>query len=207
MRKGIIYIVKNKCNDKVYIGQTIQSAKERFAQHLKPSTVKRRGSYKIYNAIQKYGKENFYYEILKDNIDEEELDNYEIYFINKYNSYEKGYNSTRGGDSKTISKIQDIKLLLKLFEEKKSYSEIANVFNVNKITVERTLRSLGKTRNNKINKQFLIDNYYLTNKEIAKKLEVHPETVSRAFKKFGIKRGKGCNNYKLPQNQKQINNV
>lgn len=207
MRKGIIYIIKNKCNDKVYIGQTIQSAKERFAQHLKPSTVKRRGSYKIYNAIQKYGKENFYYEILKDNIDEEELDNYEIYFINKYNSYEKGYNSTRGGDSKTISKIQDIKLLLKLFEEKKSYSEIANVFNVNKITVERTLRSLGKTRNNKINKQFLIDNYYLTNKEIAKKLEVHPETVSRAFKKFGIKRGKGCNNYKLPQNQKQINNV
>lgn len=40
-------------------------------QHMKPSTCKQRGSYKIYNAINKYGKENFYYEILEQNIDED----------------------------------------------------------------------------------------------------------------------------------------
>lgn len=55
-----IYIIKNTINNKVYIGQTSQSVDERFREHMKPSTIKKRGNYKIYNAIEKYGKENFY---------------------------------------------------------------------------------------------------------------------------------------------------
>lgn len=65
MRKYSIYIIKNKINSKVYIGQTCQSPHERFMQHMKPSVCKQRGTYKIYNAINKYGKENFYYEVLE----------------------------------------------------------------------------------------------------------------------------------------------
>ena len=44
------------------------AVKDRIAAHFKPSVAKLRGTYKLYNAINKYGKENFYYEILEENI-------------------------------------------------------------------------------------------------------------------------------------------
>lgn len=99
--KGSIYIIKNTINDKVYIGQTIQSVERRFNKH-KNDSLKDYGVYKtnkFYRAIKKYGFENFYYEILEDNINEERLDEREIYWIKYYNSYENGYNSTLGGQA------------------------------------------------------------------------------------------------------------
>ena len=51
MKVGSIYIIKNKINDKVYIGQTTMTVHERFMVHLKPSTQKIRRNYKLYNAI------------------------------------------------------------------------------------------------------------------------------------------------------------
>lgn len=203
MRKYLIYIIKNTINNKVYIGQTCQSLHERFMQHRKPSIIKQRGTYKLYNAMEKYGKENFYCELLEDNISESEIDNKEIYYIEKYNSYENGYNSTRGADSKTICKIQDIELLTSLFNEKKSMGEIASIFNVNKVTVQRTLHSLGLRYYKNITKEFLLKNQHKTNISIAKDLGVDADTIGRYFKKYGIKRGKGCSNYLSPQNQKK----
>lgn len=52
--------------------------------------------------MQKYGVENFNIEILQDNINsKEELDKYEIYYINYYNStnHNIGYNIELGGNS------------------------------------------------------------------------------------------------------------
>ena len=40
MKTGIIYIIKNRLNDKVYIGQTTTDIKTRFNQHCKNSTLK-----------------------------------------------------------------------------------------------------------------------------------------------------------------------
>ncbi len=207
MRMGLIYILKNKCNDKVYVGQTVQSMQTRFKQHTKPSVLKKRGSYKIYNAIAKYGVENFYIELLEDEIPENELGMVEIKYIENYNSYEKGYNSTRGGDSKTISKIQDVDRLLELAKSGLFYKDIAVVLSVNTATVLRTLQSIGYIRNHKVTKEFLLENMSSnTNIELAKMLSVHNMTISRAFKKFGIERGKGCNNYLNKQNQVKTNN-
>lgn len=204
MEKGYIYIIKNYCNEKVYIGQTTHSIQERFSQHMKPSTIKKRGSYKLYNAIAKYGKENFYIELLEETTPDK-LDEREIFYIKKFDSYKNGYNSTNGGDSKTICKIQDIEKLKEMFNEHKSYKEIAEYFGVNKVTVQRTLHSIGLRRNNKIPKEFLLNNQHLFNYQIAKIFDVDDETVSRAFKKYGIPRGKGCNNFQNKQNQKKCN--
>lgn len=205
MRKGTIYIIKNKCNDKVYIGQTMQEARERFKQHLKPSTTKQRGTYKIYNAINKYGKENFYFEVLEDNVTIEELDIKEIDYISKYDSFKNGYNSTNGGDSKTICKIQDIEILKEMFYSKKTYKEIADFFGVHKETIKRTLHSIGIRKNNVIDKEYLMKyKDIMTNSQIAKHFGVSTVTVTRAFKKYGISRGRGCSNHLLKQNQKQI---
>lgn len=205
MRKGSIYIIKNKVNNKVYIGQTSLSVKERFKQHLKPSTTKKRGSYKLYNAINKYGIDNFYYEIIEENINIEDLDYKEIFYIDFYNSYKEGYNSTNGGDTKTICKVQDIEKLIELNNKKLTYSEIGDYFKVDKITIERTLHSLGIYRNNIITKEELLKYEHLSNIDIGLIFNVSPDTVSRRFKKYNIKRGKGCSNKLNKQNQKKCN--
>jgi hypothetical protein len=57
---GIIYSAKNIINNKIYIGQTKYTIEKRKAQHL--VTVENNNyNYrsKFYNAIKKYGKENF----------------------------------------------------------------------------------------------------------------------------------------------------
>lgn len=206
MRYGSIYIIKNTINNKVYIGQTVQEVSERFKQHLKPCVMKTRGSYKIYNAINKYGKENFFVETLETNIPQNELDQKEIYYIDKYNSYKDGYNSNNGGNSKELCKIQDIEKLLELFNKKIPNTDIAKIFNVNVATIQRTLHSLGKRKNRTITKEDLLkykDTY--TNKQIAKIFGVSDATISRNFARYNIKRGTGCSNHLNPQNKKRTN--
>src|ERR1700686_4527969 len=87
-----IYILKNKINDKVYIGQTWKLLKDRWNNgngYL--------GSHKIERAIKKYGKDNFYYEILTFCSTQKCADIIESFFIKKYNSINNGYNITIGG--------------------------------------------------------------------------------------------------------------
>ena len=49
MKTGLIYIIRNTENYKVYIGQTTLSLQDRWKQHKKPSTAKKRKNYnKIY---------------------------------------------------------------------------------------------------------------------------------------------------------------
>ena len=140
-----IYIIKNDINDKVYIGQSI-NAEERFVQHCKPSSAKD-GSL-IAKAIQKYGKEHFWMEIL-----EKQIKNYnerEIYWIEFYNSLTpNGYNIQKGGENPPVfygiehgnSSIKDSEILLMLKNDLKntklSYSELAKKYNTNKKTVLR----------------------------------------------------------------------
>lgn len=86
---------------KIYIGQTFEEEKRRYNFLHK----KRYAGPKIDRARLKYGPENFIYSVLVriygDN--EEELVKYldilEIGFIKLYDSYNNGYNSTKGGHS------------------------------------------------------------------------------------------------------------
>jgi group I intron endonuclease len=97
-----IYRIVNKVNGKSYVGQSVNIEKRlkthfwaAFKEHL-PSY-----NYHIYQAIRKYGKENFETEILETipNIDIEKLNELEIKYIKQFNSYEKGYNMNTGGDN------------------------------------------------------------------------------------------------------------
>lgn len=203
LRYYTVYIIRNTVNSKVYIGQTCQGVYTRFMQHMKPSVIKQRGSYKLYNAINKYGRDKFYYEILEERIKAEDIDNKEIYYIDKFNSFKVGYNTTLGGDSKTISKIDDVELFKEMYRGGIDNRSMADHFGVHHFTITRTAKSLGLTRINRVTEKILIENINKTNIEIAKMLSVHPETVARAFKKFGIPRGKGCSNHLNKQNQKK----
>lgn len=90
---NIIYILRNKINHEVYIGQTWQSLEDRWnyghGYH---------GCIKIDRAIIKYGKDNFYYEILITCISQEEADYWETYYIEKFDSVNNGYNICSSGN-------------------------------------------------------------------------------------------------------------
>jgi group I intron endonuclease len=86
---------------KIYIGQTsqIKNINKRWVN----GDGYKRQSY-FYNAIQKYGWDNFEHIILETNLSKEEADEREKYWISFYNSDNKmyGYNLTSGGSSEKI---------------------------------------------------------------------------------------------------------
>lgn len=143
MRTGSIYIIKNDINKKVYIGQTTMTVHERFMTHMKPSTAKKRSGYKLYMAVRKYGKEHFFVETLESNIPIEELDIKEIQYIAKYDSFNNGYNSTKGGDGRIINLIENESELLLKAKSGVSALNLAEYYGVNKATIYRTLHKLG----------------------------------------------------------------
>ena len=104
---GYIYKFTNKINGKVYIGQTYNLQTRLNSHKSKALKIKT----KFYNAIRKYGWENFELSILSTitaNTKEELstlLDKLEIEYIKQYNSYKSGYNSTLGGHSKRGYKL------------------------------------------------------------------------------------------------------
>ena len=94
MNNFTIYMHKNKINNKVYIGQTSQNPSKRWDNGKGYIT-----SPKFYNAIQKYGWDNFEHIILYTNLTLEEANQKEKELINHFHSTEDtfGYNITSGG--------------------------------------------------------------------------------------------------------------
>lgn len=89
---GIVYCYTNKINNKKYIGQTLWE-KQRYNQHKQcyEDSV-------FHRAIQKYGFENFEYEILYTSDNIEELNQQEQKFIKELNTLvPNGYNVDNGG--------------------------------------------------------------------------------------------------------------
>ena len=134
-----IYIIKNKINNKVYIGQA-KDPNKRFISHL--SRAKTNADHSpIHDAITILGKENFYYEILEKNI--ENYNEREKYWIKYYNSLvPNGYNLTEGGEepptfygeNHPLSIISNKDVLLIIEDLKKNeltQRQIAKKFNVN----------------------------------------------------------------------------
>lgn len=90
---GVIYKIKNKINNKLYIGQTVDY-KRRLWEHCRSEK-----STPLYNSIKKYGFENFEFSIIDTATTIDELNEKEILYINKYNTRDKsvGYNIEYGG--------------------------------------------------------------------------------------------------------------
>lgn len=91
----IVYMVTNKINSKVYIGQTIRSLKTRKYHHIYEA---QRGScLAFHRAIRKYGAENFTWETVYRSNNLRDLNKAEEYLISEYDSCAKGYNMCTGG--------------------------------------------------------------------------------------------------------------
>jgi len=112
---SLIYKIENQVNGKVYIGQTMQSLRQRKAEHLTRLRANKR-QHKLYQALRKYGEESFLFSEIAYVLNDEDLDAVEIAMIKQYNSFERGYNSTAGGDSLSQA-TKD--LLSKMFKGRK----------------------------------------------------------------------------------------
>ena len=95
---GCIYLITNKLNKKVYVGQTIKTAEYRWSQHIKCSKYAKYAHYSLYRAFNKYGIENFTFEVIVDNVPDDLLDDLETNCIAAYNGI-LGYNMVAVGSS------------------------------------------------------------------------------------------------------------
>lgn len=103
---GVIYIITNKINSKVYIGQTRKNLSERMRYHFSRYET----CTKLKKAIEQYGKENFLYNVLE-LVPYSKLNARETFYIEKYNSIVNGYNIKKGNSAFKGRKIHSIKNL------------------------------------------------------------------------------------------------
>ena len=106
--KGIIYKITSP-SGKVYVGQTMRSFEKRMQEHKRESSC----CTLIKRAIDKYGDE-MNYELIEENVPQEQLDEREIYWINHFNSLAPdGYNCTTGGQFTKGGYSQELKDVLR----------------------------------------------------------------------------------------------
>ena len=108
-----IYIIKNFCNGKVYIGKTERNVNKRFTEHLTESRAKSSPTYNycLSRAIRRYGEQCFDVAILAEDVPLEKLDLIEAHYIDMYrsNDYKFGYNISSGhSDNSDVDKYRQI---------------------------------------------------------------------------------------------------
>lgn len=92
----IVYKATCVVTGKVYIGITQKSLKQRKAIHETKATQGKQEHFR--RALRKYGFDNFKWEVIDNAEKWEELCELEKVYIEKFDSFNNGYNSTLGGD-------------------------------------------------------------------------------------------------------------
>lgn len=164
MKSGI-YIINNKINNKVYIGQSVNMDK-RIKKHFNSLENGTHYNEHLQNAFNKYGRDNFLVDVLEE-CSIEELNEREKYYIQLYDSAsrEKGYNIEFGGNNSAVSDETKEKLMIQ-----KSSRNIEDVISIKRELYEGTPRKIISQKYN-ISKGNLdaiaqLNNYKLIAKEL-----------------------------------------
>jgi group I intron endonuclease len=142
-----IYKITNKINGKAYIGQST-NIKRRWNVH-KNASVNPNGKcyeYPLYRAMRKYGLDNFTFEVVEE-CKKSELNEREIFYIQKYNTYADGYNQDNGGEcARHYHKLSD-DLVLKIIQRLKTSDDHGSVIGAEFGVSYWTIRDInsGKT--------------------------------------------------------------
>ena len=144
-----VYLIKNKVNNKRYVGITTRTPKERYQDHLTTFNQPNDQSYNnvLYRAFRKYGKDNFelewtgdYSSTIKDSIELRLLETQFIEYYRTYVGFEdcNGYNMTCGGESINLNKKKvcqyDI-MALDLIKTYNSIKEASRETNINRVDI------------------------------------------------------------------------
>ena len=137
---AFIYVITNDVNGKQYVGKTGNSIEQRFKEHIKDSKKRRCEKRPLYVAMNKYGIEHFFIELLEE-CSAEDSSEREIYWIKTLNTYgHNGYNATLGGDSKYY---YDYNELSQAYLELGRIEAVCNKYKCSDKTVRRACKECG----------------------------------------------------------------
>lgn len=189
--KGYIYAHINKQNNKAYVGQTIRELNIRFGNN--GDNYKHNRNTLFYDAIQKYGWNNFEHKIIYTIESESKddlllaLNSLEEQEILKYNScnMEYGYNIECGGKNASKSDTTKQKISNSLNGYKSSEEakqKIKTALNKNKKEIENIINELNKDNTEIIPKTDFVDKktilQYIKNKYIVCINEIIENTIN-----------------------------
>jgi group I intron endonuclease len=152
--KYTTYLIKNIINQKLYVGITCHTIKQRFIRHLNDAKNHCNPTSIFHRAIRKYGKRAFRIKILKIFESKVKALKAEIYFIKKFNSkVPNGYNLTGGGEGAFGIKrtTKEKRMISERFSKPvirgdskifKSMTEAAKKSNTNCSNIIRSIRGL-----------------------------------------------------------------
>jgi group I intron endonuclease len=185
---GIIYIITNDINNKVYVGQTKRTLQERWKEHQRCKCSTNELHMLIKRAILKYGIKHFNIKVLE-KCSFQDLNKREIYYIKFYNAYYEGYNMTKGGISgskplKLLNKQQEI---VELYNDGYSLRDIAKCYKVDKFTIKHILEinsvSLREARSYKFSQRdrqdILVDVKTMSRKDVMSKWKIPASYLSQ----------------------------
>ena len=142
------------------------SIEERFREHIKESQRYRAKNRPLYNAMKKYGVKHFCIDLVEE-CDCSILSEREQYWIDYYNSYQEGYNATRGGDGSALYNYDNI---IEKYKNGMTIREISEYFGCDRDVAQRALkRAKINPYTNGIQKISLEVNMYNKNNKFIKK--------------------------------------
>ena len=133
---SFIYVITNKINNKQYVGKTTDTIQHRWKRHLIDSRKRISEKRPLYDAINKYGPENFTIDALEE-CSINELEEREQYWIDKLDTYQKGYNATLGGDGKIL---YDYKKIAQKYQELQNQRLTADYFHCDILVVRKACK-------------------------------------------------------------------
>lgn len=175
-----IYKITNDINQKIYIGQTVKSLKERFRTHIKDSFYY--PDRPLYRAFKKYGIEHFSIEMLEE-CNLSEVDEREIYWIELFGSFKYGYNATKGGEGKPYA---DYDLIYALWNEGKNIKQIHEITNYDEKTVRTALNNFNVSKEQRKQKaiQSMFKSIAMLDKDSEEIIQVFP-SIAKAYRFLG----------------------
>ena len=146
---GYIYRIKNNITNQSYIGQTIDFNRRRNT-HLNKLKQNKHDNPKLQAAFNKYGEDNFSWEVWTfNNITSEQLNQLEIDYIYKFDSLNNGYNLVEGGGKPPLhKKVNNDDMLIALCiitNYEQCGKTLESILGYSKGTMSRLYRRLGYT--------------------------------------------------------------
>lgn len=145
-----IYVHINKINGKLYIGQT---GRRRMKDRYGKNGIQYKKCPYFYNAIQKYGWENFDHIVLIDNLSKEMANIIESELIKKYktNNILYGYNLSLGGEGMRFARVKQYSKFGEYIRTFDSIIDAAHSLNIDESIVRASCGKKGA---------FLVDKKY-----------------------------------------------
>ena len=191
-----VYMHKNKINNKVYIGITKRKPNQRWGN----GSGYKRNSY-FYNAIKKYGWDNFEHYILFENLppDDAYKKEQELIALYKSNHKEYGYNRSIGGEfgslgvvvsEETKEKIRKARIGKNLSDEAKEKDRLAHLGSKNAMWGKPSPRRGKKFGAMSENQKAKLRAKSKPKRVMCIELNIIYESISQAERETGI--NKGC---------------